>query len=344
MITIQPKIVIVDARELLSKMNYEALQPVKSINEVPFVWQCNKTPVMLKQHAKAAMAKYPWVKATKRLLNTPDQFIKFCHENGFECGELISGKKVDTSTEECFLCNIAKLRSQLGHQYKNLANFNQNTPEVNDVIIYESKHFFLKIELGCLDKGMLMICTKEHYLSAAQMPDELFEEYQQVKEDVEFLLKQIYGRDKAVIFFEHGSAPDGMSSHKRSVVHMHVHVYVGKAFPQKYLDMVCLKEISDIRLLRNTKYLSYQEGANGKLLAVFDPKVYIQRQYPRQIIALMLGIPFEKSNWRHESFMNLIIETFNDILAYLTKNKASLPLRIVSATEGFVEGYSKRAA
>ena len=345
MITLTSTIVIVDAKGLLQQLgNFEGIQLIRNAKQIPEVWRCNKTPAILKRHARSAMAKYPWVKATKSLIKNPDKFIAFCHESGFECGELVSRQKVDTSTEECFLCNIANLRDQQGHQFKSLAQFNQFTPEVNDVIIMDSENFFVKIELGCLDEGMLMICTKKHYLSAAQMPASIMAEYQRVKEDVELLLKKVFGEDKDVIFFEHGSAPDGMSSHKRSVVHMHVHVYIGKKFEQKYLDMVCLKEISDIRMLSNTKYLSYQVGANGPLLAVSDPKVYVQRQYPRQIIALMLGIPYSKANWRHESFMDLIIKTFDHIHSHLERNQDSLPQRIVQATAGFVEGYPKRAA
>ncbi len=340
MITRNKTVLVIQNTDTLKDINYEAIEVIEDASRVEDVWRCNKTPAILDEKAKEVMSRYPFLMLPSFIFGH-EHFINFCHENGIECGEYCSGVKHNTAEDRCFLCSVGKHLDENGNPYQSLADFNSSTIEVNDVIIYESQNFYVKIEYGCLKKGMVMICPKEHILSAARIPNNQMAEYNQVMKDVEFLLKAVYG-DEPVIFFEHGSDPSGFSSHKRSIVHAHTHVAWGVKFDQKYLDMVCLQEVESIKELYDTKYFSYQEGATGKLLAVSDPAVYVQRQYPRQVIGLMLGIPNEKTNWRKEAFMDNIIATFDDIYNYLTENHKFLCNRIIKATEGFVKGYPLR--
>lgn len=343
MITEKKVVLVVKDKRTMEGIKYEAIEVITDAKSVLEVWRCNKTPAILEKHSTEVKNRYPWIMLPE-FISRPEQFISFCHENGFECGEFISGRKFDTSKDSCFLCSIGKHMNRSG-KFANitipLPLYNQTTAEINDIILYDSEHFYVKIEYGCMAKGMLMICPKEHYLSAARIPDEHMEEYEQVKRDIEFLLKAIYG-NKPVIFFEHGSSPSGISSHERSIVHAHTHVAWGISFEQEYKDMVCLQEVKDIKALRNTKYFSYQEGADGKLLAVWDPKVYVQRQYPRQIIGLKLGLSNEQTNWRKMTFMENIIATFDDFYYYLETKQSFLCERIVLATDGFVSSYNLR--
>lgn len=340
MITRCKKVLIIQNNDMLEDMKYEAIEVISDVSHVENVWRRNKTPAMLEEHANEAISRYPTLLLPSFIFGH-EHFINFCHENGIECGEYRSGVKHNTAEDRCFLCAVGQHLGKNGNRISSVAMFNKLTPEVNDIIIYESDNFYVKIEYGCMKKGMVMICPKDHILSAARIPNNQMAEYNQVMRDVEFLLKAVYG-DEPVIFFEHGSDPSGFSSHKRSIVHAHTHVAWGVKFPQKYLDMVCLEEISSIKELYHTKYFSYQEGSTGKLLAVSDPDVYVQRQYPRQIIGLLLGIPNEMTNWRKEAFMDNIIATFDDIYAYLTENHKFLCNRIIRATDGFVKGYPLR--
>lgn len=338
MITEKKVVLVVESESTMEDINYEAIEKINDISAVPKVWSRNKTPAILEKDIKDGIKSFPYVRVPQYIFGE-EHFTTFCHRNGFECGELISGKKYDTSKERCFLCNIGAHIGKNGKAINPLYIFNQTTEEINDMILYESEHFFIKIEYGCMKKGMLMICPKEHILSAARIPKEHIEEYEQVKEDIEFLLKAVYGNEP-VIFFEHGAAPSGFTSHERSIVHAHTHVAWGITFKQKYQDMVCLQEVKES--LYDTKYFSYQEGTDGKLLAVWDSEVYVQRQYPRQVIGLELGIPNEKTNWRKEVFMDNIKETFQDFYVYLKKHQKFLCQRINEATEGFVKGYPLR--
>ena len=340
MITRNKVVLVIPNTDTLKDINYEAIEVIEDASRVEDIWRCNKTPAILEKNAAEAINRYPFL-VLPAFIFGHEHFINFCHENGIECGEYRSSVKHNTAEDRCFLCAVGKHLDPDGIPYPSLADFNQHTPEVNDVIIYESQNFYTKIEYGCLKKGMVMICPKEHILSAARIPNNQMAEYNQVMKDVEFILKAVYG-DEPVIFFEHGSDPSGFSSHKRSIVHAHTHVAWGITFDQKYKDMVCLEKVDSIKALYETKYFSYQEGATGTLFAVFDPDVYVQRQFPRQIIGLMLGIPNEKTNWRKEAFMDNIIATFDDICAYLTENQKFLSPRIIKATEGFVKGYPLR--
>ena len=90
------------------------------------------------------------------------------------------------------------------------------------------------------------------------------------------------------------------------------------------------------------KYLSYQEGTQGKLYVVSDPEVYVQRQFPRQVIGELLGIENYRTNWRVESFMENVVKTYEDIWEFLSKKIEFLHPRIRKATEGFVKGYPLR--
>ena len=338
MITENRVVLVATTEQQLEELrHYEAIEIIEDEGFVENVWQRNKTPLITeKMLSKDGRRKYPIVDVPEYIFG-PEDFISFCHKSGFECGEYCTQKKYDTSKEDCFLCDMANHMGIKGP----LSIYNQKVKQDWALIIYESENFFVKIEWGCLKKGMLMICPKQHVLSAAMIPEEQLPEYNQVMQDVEFLLKAVYG-DEPVIFFEHGSAPSGLSSHQRSVVHAHTHVAWGVKFPQKYLDMVCLKPVSNLRQLSKAKYFSYQEGSGGKLLAVTNPAVYVQRQYPRQVIGLLLGIENEKTNWRKEGFPENVMATYQDIFKYLRDNQKFLSDRIVKATEGFVEGYCRR--
>lgn len=339
MITLNKTVLIIQNADTLKDINYEAIEVITDTSRIEEIWRLNKTPAILKDNAGMVFKCYPYLMLPDFIFG-PDHFISFCHANGIECGEYCSKEKHNTAEDRCFLCELANHRDQNGNALESLFLFNQLTPAIHDIIMYESENFFVKIEYGCLKKGMVMINPKAHILSAAQIPDAHYPEYLQVMRDIEFLLKAIYG-DETVIFFEHGSDPSGFSTHKRSIVHAHTHVAWGVKFDQKYKDMVCLKE-ANLKDLRGSKYFSYQEGTDGKFYAVSDPNVYVQRQYPRQIIGLMLGIPNDLTNWRKEAFMDNIVATFDDFYAYLKANQDFLCKRIVKATEGFVHGYQMR--
>ena len=321
---------------------FEAITQIESLEEVEGVWSKNKTPICYDDIFQENEAPHP-VEEDKILfleeeyfIDNPEEFISFCHENGFESGEYCTGEIYDTSKERCFLCELAHLKGMPG----TLANYNEHVEEFVDCIIYQSRQFYVVSELGAIKPGYVMIVPKQHLLSVAQFPDGLMAEYLQVCADVETILKGTYG-DKHVVFFEHGSDPRGMTSHKKSIVHAHTHVVIDFKLEKKYLDMVKMIPIDDISLAKDTHYFSYQESACGQLLITMDPDVYVQRQYPRQIMAETMGLAPGQYNWRNEEFSENVKAQLYQFYRYLTSGKA-INKRILERTKGFVKGYAKR--
>ena len=139
---------------------------------------------------------------------------------------------------------------------------------------------------------------------------------------------------------EHGSAPGGITSHKKSIVHAHTHVVVDFKLSPNHKKMVQLQHIEDIRVAKKTHYFSYQEGSDGKLMICMDDNVYVQRQFPRQVMADELKLAPGQYNWRVVGFEENVHATLYNIHNYL--KTASCSGRIKNRTLGFVLGYAQR--
>lgn len=175
----------------------------------------------------------------------------------------------------------------------------------------------------------------------AQMPTGLQKEYSEVMKDTEEILKGAYGNEGVVSFFEHGSNPSGKTSHAKSIVHAHLHVVYGFNLKSKYIKMVKMKTVDDIYEAKAYHYFSYQEGYDGELLIAMDKNVFVQRQYPRQIMAEELGLAPGQYNWRKVKFKENIDATLYNI-HYFLKNSKNISKRIQTRTYGFLKGYEQR--
>ena len=184
MITRNRIVLVVPNTDIMKDIKYEAVQLIRNVSDVENVWRCNKTPAILEENAEEVRKVYPCLTLPSFIFGH-EHFINFCHENGIECGEYRSGTKHNTAEDRCFLCAVGKHLDANGNPFPSLAEFNQFTPEVNDVVIYESENFYVKIEYGCLKKGMVMICPKDHILSAARIPNNQMAEYMQVIRDIQ---------------------------------------------------------------------------------------------------------------------------------------------------------------
>lgn len=330
MITTKRCILIAEKCEFLER--FEATE-FADISEIQNVWKRNKTPIISDKLVANKLAGYNVLNVPEEIIGNVEAFTDFCHENGFECGEFISGITYDTAQERCFMCELARHRGM-----GDLVRYNQYVEKTVDCIIYETENFYVTSELGALKLGYLMIVPKEHILSVAQFPERLFDEYQEVKEDTEKMLKVAFD-GSSVTFWEHGSGPSGKTSHKKSIVHAHTHVVVDFELKEKYQDMVQLRPCFDITEAKYVHYFSYQEGSKGQLMISMDPSVYIQRQYPRQIMADELGFAPDQYNWRKVKFEENIDATLFHLFRTL---KECTDDRIKERTRGFVEGFSNR--
>lgn len=253
--------------------SFEAVEEINDISQTSRVWENNKTPVIL----GAANVNCPAIYLPEEGFVDDKAFIEFSHENGFECGEMITGIKYDSNQERCILCELASLKGMP----TTMETYNRVVDKEVDCIIYSSPHFYVTSELGALKQGYLMIVPKQHILSVAQFYPALMIEYNQVCKDLEYVLKGAYPEASGVTFMEHGSGPSGITSHKKSIVHAHTHVVTDFQLSDHHKRMVKLEPIDDITLANKTHYFSYQEGSDGQLMICMDNNVYVQRQFPR---------------------------------------------------------------
>ena len=312
--------------------SFEAVEEINDISQTSRVWENNKTPVIL----GAANVNCPAIYLPEEGFVDDKAFIEFSHENGFECGEMITGIKYDSNQERCILCELASLKGMP----TTMETYNRVVDKEVDCIIYSSPHFYVTSELGALKQGYLMIVPKQHILSVAQFYPALMIEYNQVCKDLEYVLKGAYPEASGVTFMEHGSGPSGITSHKKAIVHAHTHVVTDFQLSDHHKRMVKLEPIDDITLANKTHYFSYQEGSDGQLMICMDNNVYVQRQFPRQVMAEDLKLAPGQYNWRMVGFEENVHATLFHVFNYL-KN-AELPKRIADRTRGFVLGYAKR--
>ena len=335
MITTKRWLLTTSNRKLIRELvKFEAIEQIKSVYEREYIWSLNKTPVMLVNQNEFIIPDELEVPFNSVQV---DSFTKWCYNNGFEPGEYVTGVKIDSRVESCVLCSLVKHKGVS----ENTMIYNSETTEM-DLIVYESENFIVVPELGSIKPGYLMILPKMHqYLSMAQMPEMYMPEYQCVCEDMEAILKGAFGKDLPVSFMEHGSGPSGFTSHKKSIVHAHVHVVVGFTLGEKYLKMVQMKPCPDLSEARETHYFAYKEGAKGQRLCCHNDDVYVQRQFPRQVMAEELGLAPGLFNWRKNPFSENVHTTLYRLWEYLL-NAKDISYRIYERTKNFVEPYGKR--
>lgn len=345
MITRTRALIISETEYQLSHLEkFEAITVIQSFEQsvLEEVWKNNKTPAVSKEkvgNCTSINFFYMGDMLNNNVINEQqkEEFQDRCHEAGFETGDYITGQVYDTFQERCVLCEIANYRGMKN----SLVYYNSHVEKEVDVIIYESENFYVTSELGAFAQGFLMIVPKKHYLSVAQFEKTILDEYKQVCIDVEKLLKGTFGKGKTVIFFEKGSNPSGLSHYKNSMVHAHTHVVIGHTMEDKYLQMVDVKPVEDIRKAKHIAYFSYQEDCKGQLYVSMSPDVYIQRQYGRQVLAEEMGFAPGQYNWRKVDFSENTKATLYRLYMHLKNNK-NVCCRIKKRTQAFIEGYEKR--
>lgn len=328
------RVVLETKKEEKFLTRFEAIEYIERFSQIKEVWDRNKTPVISRDNlSKISIVEYQIIQISEELIGDIKAFTDFCHKNGFECGEYRTGEIFDTKKERCFMCEVSNYKG-----FETLERYNQFVEKPVDCIIYESENFYVVPELGALKQGFLMIVPKIHILSVAQFPEDLMPEYYEVCKDVEkILLKAFNG--KTVVFMEHGSGPSGKTSHKKSIVHAHTHVVVDFTLKEKYKNMIQMKKCNDISIAKDVNYFSYKESSHGQLFIAMAPDVYVQRQFPRQIMAEELGFAPDQYNWRWYEFDEITDATLfhiNNMLKNETKG------RIFERTRAFANGFSKR--
>ncbi len=202
----------------------------------------------------------------------------------------------------------------------------------NERTLYRSNNFFVIPTLGQFIPGYLLIIPFKHVMSNGELSKETLQEFTDVIEDVEYILKLTYPSSPGFLIWENGSGKSGVGKAKDSLVHSHVHIAptmlnsenVKKVsgFPFEEIDFF---DLPDYKV---NSYLLIRGVDSRKWIISNNPNLYIPRQYIRQLIALEYNLPGDAWNWRTHPFVDIMHQTVQDITTALHDNYDSLPARI----------------
>lgn len=107
---------------------------------------------------------------------------------------------------------------------------------IKDDILWESDNFFVKVGVGILAPGHIMILPKKHMSCFAELPKQLNNEFMFLKEEVFNKIKSDFSEP---IFYEHGI-------YSQTVNHAHVHFVPSRTKFYK-LENISEKIFSDLK-------------------------------------------------------------------------------------------------
>ena len=253
--------------------------------------------------------------------NIVRKFMEIADEHEIDIGDHVSNASTKSPLKsDCLFCKLLK-----------------GKPVHEQASLYESENFLVIPGSGAFLDGYLMILPKSHVMSCSELNFEQKQEMLEVIEDVKFILKGIYGKD--ILVWENGSGLNGKGKPKTSIVHAHIH-----ACPSM-LNVLETTNATGIPIfpITSEELPKYKENSyllimnyDGNWYISADPKLYIPRQYVRQLIALEHNIVGEFWNWRVYPFWNNVEKTGNDVLSFIKNNYDNLTPRIKKATEKFI--------
>lgn len=209
-------------------------------------------------------------------------------------------------------------------------------PDHEQPSMYESENFVVMANTGHFTPGSLLIIPRKHIMSCAELDETQLAELLEVIEDCKYLLREIYHQD--TLLWENGSGCGGHGKDKSSIVHAHIHM---NPCDMDILTVSSAKGITpqkieyyDLPKYQEESYLLIQDY-DWQWYIVSDPKLYIPRQYVRQLVAEHIGLPGDLWNWRKYLYLDEVIKTTNEIKEYLLSHKSTLPQRILNRTKHF---------
>ena len=87
-------------------------------------------------------------------------------------------------------------------------------------IVATTKNFVIMPMVGPLVPGYLLIVPKDHYLSISQLPKEQVEELKTIKQELQKVFNETYGK---CVFYEHGALSCSLKGGSCSD-HAHLHI------------------------------------------------------------------------------------------------------------------------
>ncbi|MBI2575878.1 HIT family protein [Candidatus Woesearchaeota archaeon] len=98
---------------------------------------------------------------------------------------------------------------------------------IKDEILWESQNFFVKVGIGLLAPGHVMVISKAHYSCFGELPPHLKDEFFSVKNRVHEKVSLLFSEP---VVYEHGI-------YSQSVSHAHMHFVPAKTGPYLFFNM-----------------------------------------------------------------------------------------------------------
>jgi len=165
-------------------------------------------------------------------------------------------------------------------------------------ILWESDNFFVKVGVGILAPGHVMLISKEHISCFGELPEQLNEELIKVKDDIFTKLKLKFTEP---IIYEHGV-------YSQSVNHAHIHFLPSKneIFDLKNINQKIFKQLkfTEIEDMFQIKQVYQEEGSyfyleeNGEKWIYFTKNLSEKKYDFRQEFAKLTGL-YGLSAWRN---------------------------------------------
>lgn len=152
-------------------------------------------------------------------------------------------------------------------------------------IVATTKKFVIMPMVGPLVPGYLLIVPKDHYLSISQLPKEQVEELKTIKQELQKVFNETYGK---CVFYEHGALSCSLKGGSCSD-HAHLHIVavdvdVKEQFSKYGYELRKIVDYSKImeQKEKNMPYLYYENQENEMFIA--DAPI-VESQFIRKLIA-----------------------------------------------------------
>ena len=337
-----------DSQTVLDELRFKGLvsfnSPNVSLQDINNVFKNNKSAVCICSPPSDFTEQFIPITIT----NSTEEFLENVDCINLRLGDIAGQFQKIANNHNC----------DIGDHYSNSSGLN-GIPSIKDCgycnyivncendywqrTVYSNENFFVIPTIGQFILGYLLIIPYKHIMSNAELTEAEMKDFMQVLEDVKYILELTY-QTSNILVWENGTGNSGRGKAKDSVVHAHTHVAPSLLTADKIeaYSTFPLKEISTEEICNYNKhsYLLVQDIGN-KWRINDNPDVYIPRQYVRQLLADEYHIPGECWNWRTHQFLDMMMQTCNDISTALQDNWKTLPDRIKQATQDYLYGCEK---
>ncbi|GGI57561.1 HIT domain-containing protein [Winogradskyella haliclonae] len=196
---------------------------------------------------------------------------------------------------------------------KRLENCSFCYPNDKYRILHSSENFYIMVSLGQISEGYLLLVSKEHIQSCANLPSEYHQEFIKLYNKILQILKNQYGN---AIAFEHGRSGSCLTTKNSSehCFHSHMHFVPLNGIISDSIFLEQKTEYDSIDLFLkdiNNKIFPYL-FVHDDMIRSYRVDRIIERQYLRKLVSSKFGTP-NLWNWQEFPRHNVIDSTISKL-------------------------------